>query len=119
MADMTYVITDPCIDVKDTACVDACPVDCIHPRRDEAEFADAPMLFINPTECINCGACEPACPVSAIYTSDNMPESQQEFVEINALYFENPAAALEKIKTHRENCAACKLPGEDRRTAHY
>ena len=54
---MTYVITEPCIDVKDRACVDVCPVDCIHDEGD----ADR-MLYIDPDECIDCGACEPSCP---------------------------------------------------------
>ena len=66
---MPFIITDPCIETKDTACVDVCPVDCIHPRKDEAEFAEATMLYIHPEECIDCGACVPACPVAAIYES--------------------------------------------------
>ena len=56
---MAYVIAEPCINVKDTACVDACPVDCIHPRKDEADFAEAELLYIHPIECIDCGACVP------------------------------------------------------------
>ena len=64
---MTYIIAEPCINTKDTACVDVCPVDCIHPRKDEAEFAEATQLYINPDECIECGAWEPACPVTAIF----------------------------------------------------
>jgi NAD-dependent dihydropyrimidine dehydrogenase PreA subunit len=50
---MTMVITEPCIGVKDTACVDVCPVDCIHPRKDENGFAEAPHLYIDPAECID------------------------------------------------------------------
>ena len=60
---MPFIITDPCIETKDTACVDVCPVDCIHPRKDEPEFAQMTMLYIHPEECIDCGACVPACPV--------------------------------------------------------
>ncbi len=67
---MTYVIGQPCIGTKDTSCVDVCPVDCIHPRKDEPEFETAEMLYIDPEECIDCGACEPACPVSAIGPED-------------------------------------------------
>jgi NAD-dependent dihydropyrimidine dehydrogenase PreA subunit len=63
---MPYVIGSACIGVKDTACVDVCPVDCIHPRKDEAGFAEAEKLAINPKDCICCGACVPACPVGAI-----------------------------------------------------
>ena len=53
---MAFIITDPCITTKDSACVDVCPVDCIHPRKDELEFEQSPMLFIHPDECIECGA---------------------------------------------------------------
>ena len=60
---MPFVITDPCIGTKDAACVDVCPVDCIHPRKDEPEFEATTMLYIHPEECIDCGACVPACPV--------------------------------------------------------
>ena len=66
---MAYVIAEPCIGTKDTACVDACPVDCIHPKKDEAAYADSEMLYIDPIECIDCGACVPVCPVSAIFAS--------------------------------------------------
>ena len=65
---MTYIIAEPCIGVKDTACVDVCPVDCIHPTKNEAEeFEKESKLYIDPEECIDCGACEPVCPVEAIF----------------------------------------------------
>jgi len=56
---MAYVIAEPCIGTKDTACVDACPVDCIHPKKDEADHAEAEQLFIDPVECIDCGGYHP------------------------------------------------------------
>ena len=84
---MTYVIAEPCINVKDTACVDVCPVDCIHPRKDEAGFAEAPQLYIDPDECIDCGACEPECPVTAIFPADDVPDEWAHFTQINADYF--------------------------------
>ena len=62
---MAYVIAEPCIDIKDTACVDACPVDCIHPKKDEVDYDTVTQLYIDPIECIDCGACVPVCPVSA------------------------------------------------------
>ena len=71
---MAYIICEPCVGTKDTACVDVCPVDCIHPRKDEAEFAAAEMLYIHPDECIDCGACVPACPVEAIFSLDETPQ---------------------------------------------
>ena len=84
---MPFIITDPCIGTKDTACVDVCPVDCIHPRKDEAEFDQASMLFIHPDECIDCGACVPACPVAAIYDSvESTPASQKGLVEANKVF---------------------------------
>jgi NAD-dependent dihydropyrimidine dehydrogenase PreA subunit len=84
---MTYIITEPCINVKDTACVDVCPVDCIHPRKDEPEFSDAVQLYINPDECIDCGACEPACPVTAIFPEEEVPEKWKSFIQVNYNYW--------------------------------
>ena len=84
---MAFVITDPCIGTKDAACVDVCPVDCIHPRKDEPEFETATMLYIHPEECIDCGACVPACPVAAIYDSvESTPPSQKTLIEANAIF---------------------------------
>src|SRR6478752_4580578 len=64
---MTYIIAEPCIDIKDLSCVDGCPVDCIH----QAER----ILVIDPEECIDCGACEPECPVEAIFPEDALRTS--------------------------------------------
>jgi len=102
---MPFVITDPCIGTKDSACVDVCPVDCIHPRKDEAEFASASMLYIHPDECIDCGACVPACPVAAIYDSpDSTPASQKGLIEANAVFRVGDAGAVaqaeELVKAH-------------------
>lgn len=82
-----YVITEPCIGTKDTACVDVCPVDCIHPRKDEKEHEESEMLFINPDECINCGACQPACPVEAIFQDEDVPEDWKKYIQINADHY--------------------------------
>src|SRR5690348_16610338 len=84
---MTYVITEPCIDVKDGSCVDVCPVDCIHPAEGEADYAQYRQLCINPDECIDCGACEPACPVTAIFEESAVPEQWRSYLKINADYF--------------------------------
>ena len=78
-----YVIAQPCIDVKDKACVDVCPVDCIHPVDREG----AEQLYIDPSECIECGACEPECPVEAIFTEEDLPQEWAHFTKINADYF--------------------------------
>lgn len=89
---MTYVITSPCIDVKDTSCQDVCPVDCIYYDPD----ADR-MLYINPDECIDCAACEPVCPVTAIFADDDVPQHQREFIELNARYFEDQAGTRQRV----------------------
>ncbi|MBS1822407.1 MAG: ferredoxin family protein [Acidobacteria bacterium] len=84
---MAFVIAEPCIGTKDTACVDACPVDCIHPKKSEEGFGPSPMLFINPVECIDCGACVPACPVAAIYAEGDVPDQWEKYVQINADHY--------------------------------
>ena len=84
---MAYVIAEPCIGTKDTACVDACPVDCIHPKKEDDKFAGEEMLYIDPVECIDCGACVPVCPVSAIFALDDLPEKWTDFTQRNAAYF--------------------------------
>jgi NAD-dependent dihydropyrimidine dehydrogenase PreA subunit len=84
---VAYVIAEPCIGVKDTACVDACPVDCIHPKKAAADFEKNTQLYINPQECIDCGACVPVCPVSAIFSIDDLPSQWDAFVETNAGHF--------------------------------
>jgi ferredoxin len=96
---MPFIITDPCIGTKDTACVDVCPVDCIHPRKDEPDFELTSMLYIHPDECIDCGACVPACPVAAIYDSpDSTPPSQKELIEANAIFRAGDEGALSKAE---------------------
>jgi ferredoxin len=62
-------------------------VDCIHPRKDEATFADADMLYIHPSECIDCGACVPACPVEAIFARDEIPQRWTPFIRRNAEFY--------------------------------
>src|SRR5438876_9631604 len=89
---MAYIIAEPCIGTKDTACVDACPVDCIHPKKDtqyedgRPGFDEVDQLFIDPVECIDCGACVPVCPVSAIFALDDLPEKWHSYIEKNANY---------------------------------
>ena len=84
---MTYIIAEPCIGTKDTAGVDVCPVDCIHPRKDEPAFESDTMLYIDPEVCIDCGACEPACPVQAIFPQDLLPEKWSQYIAINADWY--------------------------------
>jgi NAD-dependent dihydropyrimidine dehydrogenase PreA subunit len=89
---MTYVITEPCIDVLDKSCVEVCPVDCIH--YDEGEDR---MLYIDPDECIDCGACEPACPVTAIFAEDDVPDDMKDYTALNAQWYKDKAAVRAKV----------------------
>ncbi len=77
---MTYVIAEPCVDVKDKACIEECPVDCI--------YEGARMLYIQLDECVDCGACEPVCPVEAIYYEDDLPGEWGGYTRLNADFFE-------------------------------
>jgi NAD-dependent dihydropyrimidine dehydrogenase PreA subunit len=79
--DMPYVITEACIGTKDKSCIDVCPVDCIY----EGEQ----MLYIHPDECIDCGACEPECPVTAIFPEEDVPGNQRQYVQINRDVFKS------------------------------
>ncbi len=78
---MAYVIAEPCIDVKDQSCVAVCPVDCIQGQESDE------MLYIQPDECIDCGACAPECPVSAIFPAEEVPDIWKSFIQKNADYF--------------------------------
>ena len=78
---MAFIICEPCVDVRDQACVEACPVDCIYGNETDK------MLYIHPDECIDCGACEPVCPVTAIFPEDQVPEKWNQYIEINKSYF--------------------------------
>ena len=78
---VTYVIALPCVDVKDRACIDECPVDCIY----EGERS----LYIHPDECVDCGACEPVCPVEAIYYEDDLPDVWADYYKANVEFFDD------------------------------
>ncbi|MFQ6608349.1 MAG: ferredoxin family protein [Fidelibacterota bacterium] len=91
---MTYIICEPCVGVCDTACVDVCPVDCIHPTKDEwdekgydEDNLEGKQLYIDPEECIDCGACEPECPVEAIFEESEVPEEWDSFIDKNYTYY--------------------------------
>jgi NAD-dependent dihydropyrimidine dehydrogenase PreA subunit len=85
---MTYVIAEPCIDVLDISCVSVCPVDCIH-----YEEGTDRKLFIDPNECIDCGACEPECPVNAIFPEESLPVEWANYTQIDATWYTDKAAA--------------------------
>src|SRR3954468_19342009 len=79
--DVTYVIAQPCVDVLDKACIEECPVDCIYEGKR--------MLYIHPDECVDCGACEPVCPVEAIYYEDDAPEQWKDYYKANVEFFDD------------------------------
>lgn len=83
---MTYVIGAACIDVMDRACVDECPVDCI--------YEGGRSLYIHPDECVDCGACEPVCPVEAITYEDDVPDRWEAFTADNARFFSGTLPGL-------------------------
>jgi ferredoxin len=78
---VAYVITEPCIGVKDKGCIDVCPMDCIHGGEQDR------MLYIDPEECIDCDGCVAACPVNAIFPEEKVPDRWKQYVQINADYF--------------------------------
>ena len=83
---MTYVIAQPCVDLLDKACIEECPVDCIYEGKR--------MLYIHPDECVDCGACEPVCPVTAIFYEDDVPAEWKQFTPINAEFFSDEVSGI-------------------------
>lgn len=77
---MAYTIAEPCVDVMDRACVEECPVDCIYEGKR--------TLYIHPDECVDCGACEPVCPVEAIFYEDDVPDEWSEYIQTNIDFFD-------------------------------
>jgi NAD-dependent dihydropyrimidine dehydrogenase PreA subunit len=102
---VTYVITQTCVDVLDRTCVDECPVDCIY----EGER----MLYIHPDECVDCGACEPVCPVEAIFFEDDLPRERKAFYRVNVEFFTDlgsPGGASNVGKIHSDHPVVAALP---------
>lgn len=105
---MTYVISAPCVDVKDRACVDECPVDCI--------YEGTRMLYIQPDECVDCGACEPVCPVLAVYYEDDLPKQDEMYRDVNAEFFTelgSPGGAARVDVAAIDHPAIAALPPSD------
>jgi NAD-dependent dihydropyrimidine dehydrogenase PreA subunit len=116
---LTYVIGEPCVDVMDRACVEECPVDCI--------YEGARSLYIHPDECVDCGACEPVCPVEAIYYEDDLPEGLKPYQDDNARFFAEPLPGRDQPLGSPGGAAKLGVVGADtelvagrpeRRTAH-
>ena len=106
---MAYVITAACVDVKDLACMDVCPVDCI--------YIGGRMLYIQPDECINCALCLSVCPVEAIYEDALIPQALQPYIAINAEFFGDavtawgsPGGAGPRFTTDKDHPQVASLP---------
>ena len=102
---MTYVIAEPCVDVKDKSCIEECPVDCI--------YEGSRMLYIQPDECVDCGACEPVCPVEAIYYEDDVPPQWKDSLTINTEFFiqiGSPGGAAKMGPTNTDHAQIAALP---------
>ncbi|MCL2787523.1 MAG: ferredoxin family protein [Micrococcales bacterium] len=104
---MAYVIAEPCVDVKDKACTDECPVDCI--------YEGGRMLYIHPEECVDCGACEPVCPVEAIYYEDDLPRAWSDYLRANADFcaaLGSPGSATKTGPTASDDQMVATLPAK-------
>ena len=102
---MTYVIAQPCVDVKDKSCIEECPVDCI--------YEGNRIMYIQPDECVDCGACEPVCPVEAIYYEDDVPSQWKEFGPIAGEFFVeigSPGGASKVGPTGKDHEKVTALP---------
>jgi NAD-dependent dihydropyrimidine dehydrogenase PreA subunit len=105
---VTYVIAQPCVDLKDRACVDECPVDCIYEGKR--------MLYIHPDECVDCGACEPVCPVEAIFYEDDTPEEWKDYYTANVGFFDDlgsPGGAAKMGEIDKDHPFVAALPPQN------
>ena len=91
---MTYIIAQPCVDLLDKSCIEECPVDCIY----EGER----MLYIHPDECVDCGACEPVCPVEAIFYEDDVPDQWKDFYKANVDFFEDLGSPGRRVQGRQD-----------------
>jgi NAD-dependent dihydropyrimidine dehydrogenase PreA subunit len=107
-SDVTYIIAQPCVDLLDKSCIEECPVDCI--------YEGDRMLYIHPDECVDCGACEPVCPVEAIFYEDDVPEQWKPFYKANVEFFNDlgsPGGAAKTGKIHKDHPLVAALPPQE------
>jgi NAD-dependent dihydropyrimidine dehydrogenase PreA subunit len=103
--EVTYVIAQPCVDLKDKACIEECPVDCI--------YEGSRSLYIHPDECVDCGACEPVCPVEAIYYEDDVPDEWKDYYRANVEFFDDlgsPGGAAKMGLIEKDDPMIAALP---------
>jgi NAD-dependent dihydropyrimidine dehydrogenase PreA subunit len=107
-SDVTYIIAQPCVDLLDKSCIEECPVDCI--------YEGDRMLYIHPDECVDCGACEPVCPVEAIFYEDDVPDQWKPFYKANVEFFNDlgsPGGAAKTGKIHKDHPLVAALPPQE------
>ena len=112
-SDVTYIIALPCVDLLDKACIEECPVDFIY----EGER----MLYIHPDECVDCGACEPVCPVEAIFYEDDVPDQWKDYYKANVEFFEDlgsPGGAAKTGKIPKDHPLVAALPPQEQAAEH-
>jgi NAD-dependent dihydropyrimidine dehydrogenase PreA subunit len=105
---VTYVIAEPCVDLKDKACIEECPVDCI--------YEGQRSLYIHPDECVDCGACEPVCPVEAIFYEDDTPEEWKDYYKANVEFFDDlgsPGGASKLGLIEKDHPIIAALPPQE------
>ncbi|MBI5879819.1 MAG: ferredoxin family protein [Chloroflexi bacterium] len=102
-----FIIAEPCVAVKDAACVDVCPVDCIYEGADK--------YYISPDECIECGACEPECPVDAIFDADSVPAQWQNYIGIEKDFFTDREGTEALVKNIMDSLDPTNRPNDRRR----
>ena len=110
---VTYVIAQPCVDLLDKACIEECPVDCI--------YEGNRMLYIHPDECVDCGACEPVCPVEAIFYEDDVPEQWKDYYKANVEFFDDlgsPEGAAKMGKIDKDHPLIESLPPQEQDASH-
>jgi len=105
---VAYVVAEPCVDVLDRACVEECPVECI--------YEGGRMAYIQPEECVDCGACEPVCPVEAIFYEDDLPAELGPYAEANVVFFAtlgSPGGASKVDGPQPDPAFVAALPGRE------
>src|SRR6266550_1685504 len=103
---MPYIIAEPCINLKDRSCVDVCPVDCIYEGEDQ--------LYIHPDECLDCGACDLECPVTAMFPEEDTPPQWKSYIAKNLDVLQGAAPMGKPQRKGSELTLTAVVPGSPR-----